>query len=107
MLTTKTPNIGNDKAVWVQCPNCSKMYQHTDYEGKRQGLPPTCTRCGCPMDESADGKEASNWMDQQAEITHDPAVANFGAQMRGQAKGVPLAAKDKMMRETMNKGVEE
>ena len=107
MLATKSPNIGSDKAVWVQCPNCSKMYQHTDYEGKLQGLPANCTRCGCPMDESSEGKQAADWMNQQAEATHDPAVANFGAQMRGQARGAPLAARDRMVRENINKSAGE
>lgn len=103
MLAMKTPNIGSDKTYWAQCPNCSKMFQHTDPEGKRQGLPPSCTRCSCPMDDSTDGSTAATWMNQQAEATHDPAVANFGAQMRGQARGAPLAAKDRMVRENINK----
>jgi hypothetical protein len=83
-LKTSSPNIGSNKVVYVHCPNCSKMYRMVDEEGNPDGLPSTCKRCGCPMDNSPEGKKAQQWMDTQADGAYDPAIASFGRQMRGE-----------------------
>lgn len=83
-LRTSVPNIGSDKVEYVHCPNCSRMYKSIDEDGKTEGFPSRCKRCDCPMVSTDEGKKAQTWMDAQAEKAYDPAIADFGRQMRGE-----------------------
>jgi len=97
-LLQKQPNIGSEKTMWVMCPNCSRMHEALDMEGKAVTIPEQCKRCGCPMDTSIDGRVAHAWMDAEAEKASDPAVTRFGRLMRGES--------DRMVRSASNKGGE-
>ncbi len=80
-LKTTTPNLGSGKAVFVHCPNCSKMFPMTDDDERVVGPPASCTRCGCPIEESAKSRAFMNGL---AEKEHDPALAALGRASRGE-----------------------
>ena len=80
-LKTTQPNVGNENVLYADCPNCSRMFQVMDDQGKKVGLPPECPRCTCPIDEKAN--KAVAWMNEQAERHHEPALAELGRRSRG------------------------
>jgi len=84
-LMRSRPNLGDPNSEYVHCPNCSKMFQVVDPDGKAVGAPANCTRCGCPVE---DGKNARKFMDDMAEAQHDPALAAMGARSRGEQVAV-------------------
>ena len=78
-LRTSEVNVGGSNNIAAHCPNCSKMYPTTDDQGRQAGMPALCQRCGCPMDND---KQAKIWMNEQAELAHDPSLAAIGAKTR-------------------------
>ena len=64
-----------------QCPHCSRSYEaEKDQAGTlvKVGSPANCSRCGCPMDETAQA-----FSEERARGEHNPAISAIGAQMRG------------------------
>ena len=85
-LEITMPNVGDGKTEYVHCPNCSKMYMLTNSEGESQTLPANCSRCRCPVEDSA---KARRFMDEAADREHQPALAAMGRRSRGETAEVP------------------
>ncbi len=75
------PNLGDGSSEYVHCPNCSKMFQVVDGQGRIVTAPANCTRCGCPVE---DGKNARDFMNEVAKAQHDPALSAMGRRSRGE-----------------------
>lgn len=82
-LRISYPNVGNSNVEYIHCPNCTKAFPSKDVDGKSETIPARCKRCDCPMDDGM-GPRAQRWMNDQARIAHDPALAAMGRQIRGQ-----------------------
>ena len=81
VLQRSYPNLGSQSLEYAHCPNCSKMFKSIDEDGKPEGIPENCKRCGCPMADR-DAQRAMAWMDVQAEQQHDPALSDLARRAR-------------------------